>query len=246
MEWIDQAIIIGSRKHGEKASIVQMLTKNHGKHAGLLSGGSTSSKRHLVEPGKYVSAIWRGRLPEHLGRVNIELERSFGAVILGEPKKLAALNSICEIILLVLPERESHNEIFMATLFLLQNMANEQDDIWLALYVRWELGLLGALGFGLQLSTCAVTGQTNNLAYVSPKTGRAVTMDIGLPYKDQLFVLPDFLSNGERNHGNASYKDIVNGAKLTGYFLEKHVFATLNKTLPPMRNRFFDLMNKEI
>ena len=246
MEWTDDAIIIGSRRHGEKSSIIQMLTKNHGKHAGLLAGGSTSSKRHLVEPGNYVSANWRGRLPEHLGRGNLELERSFGAVIFDEPKKLAALNSICEIILLVLPERESHNEIFTATLFLLQNMVNEHDDIWLALYVRWELGLLGALGFGLQLSKCAVTGETSDLAYVSPKTGRAVSMEVGLPYKQQLFVLPNFLSNREHTTSSASSEDIINGVKLTGYFLEKFVFASFNKTLPPMRNRFSDLVNKEI
>jgi DNA repair protein RecO (recombination protein O) len=241
MEWTDEAFVLAARRHGEGAAVVQLLTRDHGRHAGLVHGGGSASKRALVEPGNRVQANWRGRLPEHLGRVTLEVERSYAAALMDDPRRLSALASACAVGEVALPEREPHPAMFHATRALLDSLADTGDDVWPAVYIRWELGLLGELGFGLDLTSCAATGQTDDLVYVSPRTGRAVSRAAGEPYRDKLLALPAFLAPFGGN--GVTPRDIRSGIELTRYFLARHVFDPLNRPLPGARDRLTDLLN---
>ena len=242
MEWTDEAFVLAARRHGEGAAVAQLLTREHGRHAGLVHGGGSSSKRALVEPGNRVQATWRGRLPEHLGRLTIEVERPYAATLMDDPKRLSALAAACAVAEIALPEREPHPAIFLATEALLDSLADATDEVWPAIYIRWELGLLGELGFGLDLSACAATGQTDDLVFVSPRTGRAVSRDAGAPYRDKLLRLPEFLTPAQGAGVSATNTDIRDGVQLTGYFLARHVFDPLNRPLPGPRDRLTDLL----
>ncbi|NKB50102.1 MAG: DNA repair protein RecO [Alphaproteobacteria bacterium] len=242
MEWTDEAFVLAARRHGEGAAVVQLLTREHGRHAGLVHGGGSSSKRAIVEPGNRVQSNWRGRLPEHLGSVTLEVERSYAASLMDDPKRLSALAAACAVAEVALPEREPHPAMFHATQALLDSLADTDDDVWPAVYIRWELGLLGELGFGLDLSTCAATGQSDDLIFVSPRTGRAVSREAGMLYQDKLLVLPGFLAPSEGTEISATADDIRDGVTLTRYFLARHVFDPLNKPLPGARDRLTDLL----
>ena len=242
MEWTDEAFVLAARRHGEGAAVVQLLTRDHGRHAGLVHGGGSASKRGLVEPGNRVQANWRGRLPEHLGRITLEVERSYAATLMDNPRRLSALAAACAIAEIALPEREPHPAMFHATQALLDSLAETDDDVWPAVYVRWELGLLGELGFGLDLSACAATGQSEDLVFVSPRTGRAVSRAAGAPYQDKLLRLPGFLAPAEGAEASATHNDIQDGVNLTRYFLARHVFDPLNRPLPGARDRLTDLL----
>lgn len=238
--------MLAARRHGEGGAVVQLLTKDHGRHAGLVHGGGSASKRALVEPGNRVQASWRGRLPEHLGRLTLEVERPYAAALMDDPKRLSALAAMCAVAETALPEREPHLAMFHATGALLDSLAETAADVWPAIYIRWELGLLGELGFGLDLSACAATGQTDDLIYVSPRTGRAVSREAAAPYENKLLSLPGFLVPGAGaaiGAGiSASDSDIRDGLRLTGYFLARHVFDPLNRGLPGARDRLTDLL----
>lgn len=242
MDWTDEAFVLAARRHGEGAAVVQLLTKDHGRHAGLVHGGGSASKRALVEPGNRVHASWRGRLPEHLGRVTLEVERPYAATLMDDPKRLAALAAMCAVAEIALPEREPHPGLFHATGALLDSLAETAADVWPAIYIRWELGLLSEIGFGLDLSACASTGQTDDLIFVSPRTGRAVSREAGAPYEDKLLRLPGFLAPEAGAGISASDSDICDGLRLTGYFLARHVFDPLNRGLPGARDRLTDLL----
>ena len=243
MEWTDDAFVLTARRHGESAAVVQLLTRSHGRHAGLLHGGASSSKRALVEPGNRVLATWRARLAEHLGRLTLEVERPYAASLMDAPLRLAALAAACAIAEIALPEREPHPAIFAATAALFDAMRDIADDDWLAVYVHWELGLLGELGYGLDLSACAATGQTDELIYVSPRTGRAVSREAGAPYAERMLRLPPFVARtAGRPAGAIAAADLRDGLRLTGHFLARHVFDPLNRPLPAARGRLADLM----
>lgn len=234
--------MLAARRHGEGAAVVQLLTKEHGRHAGLVHGGGSASKRAVVEPGNRVQAAWRGRLPEHLGRLTLEVERPYAANLMDDPKRLAALAAACAVAEVALPEREPHPALFHATEALLDSLTAHGDDVWPAILIRWELGLLGELGFGLDLSTCAATGQTDDLVFVSPRTGRAVSREAGMPYEDKLLRLPGFLAPELGAGISASDSDIRDGLRLTGYFLTRHVFDPLNRPPPAARDRLMDML----
>lgn len=242
MEWTDEGFVLAARRHGEGAAVAQLLTRDHGRHAGLVHGGGSKSKRALVEPGNRVHATWRGRLPEHLGRLTLEVERPYAAALMDNPTRLAALAAACSVAEIALPEREPHPALFLATEALLNSLAENGDDVWPAVYIRWELGLLSELGFGLDLSACAATGQTDNLVFVSPRTGRAVSREAGAPYEDKLLALPAFLAPTEGAGLSVSDGDIRDGLRLTGYFLARHVFDPLNRPPPSARDRLTDLL----
>ena len=242
MEWTDEAFVLAARRHGEGAAVAQLLTRDHGRHAGLVHGGGSSSKRALVEPGNCVQATWRGRLPEHLGRLTLEVERPYAAAMMDDPKRLSALAAACAVAEAALPEREPHPAMFHATGALLDSLAETAADIWPAVYIRWELGLLGELGFGLDLSACASTGQTDDLVFVSPRTGRAVSRAAGAPYEDKLLPMPGFLAPNPSSQNNPSIIDIRDGLRLTGYFLSRHIFDPMNRPLPGARDRLTDLL----
>lgn len=236
MEWSEDGIVLSARKHGESAAIVQLLTRDHGRHAGLVRGGAGRKARGIYQPGNRVAAIWRARLAEHLGNYSCELLASLAAGLLDDPVRLAGLASACALTETVLPEREPHPAVHDGLAALLADLDDAAGDgaaAWAQTYVRWELTLLAELGYGLDLSACAATGRNDELAWVSPKSGRAVSLSAGEPYRDRLLPLPSFLLDG----GEAGPGEIEQGLALTGHFFARHVFAPHGRRLPAARTR---------
>ncbi len=244
MEWADEGIVLSARKHGESAAIVQLLTRDHGRHAGLVHGGGASKGRAMLQPGNRVHAAWRARLAEHLGSYACELLASGSALLLDDPLRLAALAASAALAEAALPEREPHPAIFDGLVALIAALAaSERIAGWGRAQVAWELGLLSELGFGLELSHCAVTGRSHDLAFVSPRTGRAVTEAAAAPYKERLLPLPRFLSRPGEAPADG---DIVAGLALTGHFLERHVFAALHRELPQARLNLMERLSRAL
>jgi DNA repair protein RecO (recombination protein O) len=234
MDWIDEGFVLERRAHGESASILSVLTQHHGRHAGMVHGGQGPKKSGTLQTGTRLKLTWRGRLAEHLGTFEAEMADTSIGYIIGDPGRLAALQSATSLLHLSLPEREPHPELFHAFAALSEALAGQA---WAPAYVFWELGLLRALGFSIDLGACAVTGETGNLAYVSPRSGRAVSVVGAGEYRDRLLPLPPFLHGG-RYEGE---QDLVDGLKLTGYFLERHVTFACNAPLPPARARLLEI-----
>jgi len=229
MEWRDTGFVLMARRYGESGVIVELLTCEHGRHAGLVRGGQSPKLRAVLQPGNEVAAVWRGRLAEHLGTLTCEILRAHSARILDDPDRLAALNAAAALVAAALPEREPHPDVYASVDALLGALDSAAD--WRMRYVEWERDLLAALGFGLDLSRCALTGATTDLAYVSPRTGRVVSRSAGRPYRDKLLVLPDFLWR----NAPADREQIVLGLSLTEHFLVRHVFQPQGRTLPAAR-----------
>lgn len=230
MEWSDHGIVLSARKHGETAAILSLLTAEHGRHAGLVRGGAGRRQRGVLQQGNFVAVTWRARLEEHLGAFTVELLHSVSAQWLDDPGRLAALSAATAIVDFAVPEREPDAAIYSG---LRKLIAALDEDDWLAAYARWEFALLTDLGFGLDLSACAATGATDDLAYVSPKTGRAVSRAAGAVYHDKLLPLPAFLL-GE---GPETVDQVAGALRLTGYFLDRHLFAPHRRQLPDARER---------
>ena len=224
IEWSDDGIVLSARRHGESAAIVSLLTRAHGRHAGIVLGGAGRRARGVYEPGNRVAATWRARLSEHLGHYACELAESRAAALLDDAMRLAALSSAAAILDAALPEREPHERLYDSLDALVARLCDPSTS-WPALYVRFELDLLAELGFGLDLTRCAATGRSDDLTYVSPKTGRAVSSTAGAAYADLLLPLPRFLRGTVQECLSVARVDIVAGLKLTGYFLERHVFG---------------------
>ena len=232
MQWSDAAIVLSAVKHGEGAAIVNLLTREHGRHAGLVRGGAGRRARGVLQPGNQVTATWRARLSEHLGTLVCELDRARAAALMDDASRLAGMRSVCALAEVCLPERAPHRDVFERTISLLDAIA--ASAAWHVGYVRWELSLLADLGFGLDLGACAATGVTEGLAYVSPRTGRAVSAGPARPYRDRLLKLPRFLLDAAAD-GEAA--DIEAGLALTGFFLESRVLAPIRAKLPLARAR---------
>jgi DNA repair protein RecO (recombination protein O) len=238
MEWHDTGFVLAARRHGESAIIVELLTREHGRHAGLVRGGQSLKVRAMLQIGNEVAALWRGRLAEHLGTIACELAQAHSAQILDDPDRLAGLTAAAALTVAALPEREPHPDIFASFGSLVEALDSATD--WSARYVRWELDLLSALGFGLDLACCAVTGEATDLAYVSPRTGRAVSRTAGLPYHDKLLGLPEFLWRAV----SADRNQIALGLTLTGHFLAHHVFLPQGRALPAARTRLAERLGR--
>jgi DNA repair protein RecO (recombination protein O) len=230
MEWRDEGIILSVRRHGETSAIAEILTARHGRCLGLVRGGRSRQQRPVLQAGNMVQAVWRARLEEQLGIYTLEPIQLRAGTIMEEPFRLAGLSVVAELARL-LPEREPHGRIYEALRVVLE--AFEHDDVWPALLVRWELGLLDELGFGLDLTQCAATGAKAGLVYVSPRTGKAVSAVAGDPYKERLFRLPAFLLA----NAAAGHEDVIDGFKLTEYFLLRHVFEPRGVAMPAQRER---------
>ncbi len=237
MQWSDEGIVLSSRAHGETSAIVELLTRSHGRHLGLVRGGRSRRLGPVLQAGNLVTAQWRARLSEHLGSYTVELLEAHAARVLDDRAALEGLNTLTALARL-LPEREPHGPLYEASVMVLTALS--EGDHWSALLVRWELGLLDELGFGLDLKTCAATGEASHLIYVSPRSGRAVSRDAGKPYKDKLLALPGFLMPG--NGAEPASDDIVNGFQLTGYFLDKHVWGPRDIKPPLARARLIALL----
>ncbi len=234
MEWQDEAIVLVRRALGETSTVAELFTRSHGRHLGLARG--SRSLAGILQPGNLVGAVWRARLSEQLGTYKIEPIRARMGALIDDPDALAALRSICALAAASLPEREPHPALFEATSVLIDHLTAVRigDALpWPALLVRWELGLLNELGFGLDLTACAVTGTREGLAFVSPRTGRAVSHEAGAPLAEKLFRLPAFLLGAQANTPDRG--DIREGLRLTGHFIESHLLAPHGKALPAAR-----------
>lgn len=242
--WVDQGIILSLRPHGEGGAVVSVLTENHGRHAGYVHGAKSSSKRGVLEPGTQVSIDWQAKTSDQLGTYKLEQIKSWASFVIDEPHKLSALLSACQLCDQALPERELHQELYHGTLSLFEMLSQ---DIWGEVYVMWEIALLRELGFAIDLSKCAAGGDNDDLIYISPKSGRAVSRDAGDPYKDKLLPLPDFLKkNKQGSNILGTPEDLLTGIRLTGYFLEHWAFAQHSKGIPESRLRFQTQFAKKI
>jgi DNA repair protein RecO (recombination protein O) len=238
MHWSEEGIILAVRRHGETSAIAEVLTRGHGRSLGLVKGGRSRALRPVLQPGNSVMATWRARLEDQLGVFTFELASARAALLMDDPFKLAGLATATGLALL-LAEREPHPRIYDATVLLLDAM--DDDTVWPALLARWELGLLDELGFGLDLKSCAATGSNQALAYVSPRSGRAVSAEAGEPYQGRLLKLPAFLTQAG---GSPSAADAADGLRLTGYFLERHVLGPRGLSAPGSRDILVERLSR--
>jgi DNA repair protein RecO (recombination protein O) len=233
MDWQDEGIVLSTRAYGEDALLLHLLTRTQGRHAGIVRGGQSRRVRNLYEPGNRLSVTWRARLAEQLGNYVCEPSGGAGAaLLLDQPGPLAALASVLALAERALPEREPHGAVYDGLLALIAALGEEH---WGEATVVWELALLRDLGFGLDLSACAATGRNDQLAYVSPKSGRAISLSAGEAWRERLLPLPAFLVGGEGG-GEAAIRE---GLRLTGFFLERDVFGPHHQPLPPARERLY-------
>ena len=239
MEWTDEGIVLGFRKHGESSAILEIMTAERGRHLGMVRGGAGTRLRPILEPGNTVRVTWRARLDEHLGHYNVEGLQIRGASYFASAHALFGLTHICEMVRL-LPERDPHpaiHHLLTETLEELQHAPLAAQRV-----AQFELRLLAELGFGLDLDECAASGVRDDLIYVSPKSGRAVSREAGAPWADKLFKLPGFL----RADTPATNDELRQSYDLTGYFLSRHVMEPRGIALPVARGSFISTVLRTI
>jgi DNA repair protein RecO (recombination protein O) len=234
MEWNDEGVVLGTKRHGEANAILEVMTRDHGRHLGLIRGGAGSRLQPVLQPGNSVHVVWRARLDEHLGTYTAEGLRFRAAEFLAAAHAVYGTTHVAALCRL-LPERDPHPSIFAALDELMDHMG-EANAVAVRM-VRFELDLLAELGFGLDLATCAATGQENDLVYVSPKSGRAVSREAGAPWQDKLLRLPAFL-RAEPSADAPSPDDIADGFALTGFFLAREVLSPRGMEWAEARSRF--------
>ncbi len=238
MEWRDEGLIIGVRKHGETSVIVEAMTRAHGRHLGLVKGGRSRKMQPFLQPGNSAELVWRARLDEHLGTFTVEPTRLRAARLIESAQALHAAGHIGALLRL-LAERDPHPELYDAATLIADHIGDERLP---ALLVRLEVEILRQAGFGLDLSRCAATGATQNLAYVSPRSGRAVSMAAGAPYSGRLLPLPPFLrqdaADADAERQNPPPADVRDGFRLTAFFLIRDVFGPRGLGLPAARSAY--------
>lgn len=242
--WTDQALILSVTKFGDADAIVHLFTPSHGVCRGVVKRGLSPKHRADLQPATLVEATWKARLAEHMGNVVLEGAHGFGARVMHDPLRLAAVGGITSLLACSLAERDPHPELYHATVDFLKHVAAGVEPIvWLAEYVRLEMALLAEAGFGLDLSECAATGAQEDLIYVSPKSGRAVSRMAGAPYHDRMLALPHFLMNEEELPDSVA--EIASGVALTGHFLETRLLPALHRHSPPLRAHFCSLLSRQ-
>ena len=235
IEWQDEAALLATRPFGETSVIVEVFSAAHGRHAGVVRGGTSRKVAPLLQPGAQLSVAWKARLDSHLGSFTVEPIRSRAAAAMGDRLALAGLNAVCSLLVMVLPERESHPAFYDRTIALLDLLG--QSDVWPLAYLRWEQALLDEMGFGLDLSACAVRGVNEELIYVSPKSGRAVSREGAGEWADRMLPLPEVLAG----KGDASNAEIAKALGTTGYFIEHRLIKSLgDRPVPSARARLLD------
>ena len=239
MEWIDEGIVLGARRHGETSIILELMTRTHGRHLGLVRGGSGPRMRGILQPGNAVRATWRARLDEHLGNYLVEAANLRAAGFMDRAHALHGVTHLAAMCRL-LAEREPHVALYDALEAILDRLADSRAVA--PLVARFELDFLAELGFGLDLAACAATGTKDDLIFVSPRSGRAVSRTAGEPYRDKLMRLPVFL----RQEGSPpSPGDLVDAFVLTGFFLDRHAFAPRGLPLPEARAHFVTALTRD-
>jgi DNA repair protein RecO (recombination protein O) len=232
IEWRDEGAVLSVRPHGENAAIIDVFTAAHGRHAGVVRGGAGRRLAPLLQPGAQVDLVWRARLADHLGAYTVEPLRSRTAQAMGDRLALAGLNAVAALLARALPEREPHGPLYARTVRLLDLLG--RGDVWPLAYLRWEMSLLEEMGFGLDLTVCAVTGMAEDLAHVSPRTGRAVSRAAAGAWADRLLPLPPVMLG----QGEATGPEIAAALAVTGHFLARRLFASLSdQPMPPARAR---------
>jgi len=239
MEWDDDAFVLSARVHGETGAIVDLLTAEHGRHAAHVAGGASRRMKPFLQAGARVIVHYRSRLSEQLGSASLEPVGEGPSSLFDDALALMGLTAAAAVAAGALPEREPHPGAFLGLEAFIAALAAVRD--WPAVYVRFEAGLLQDLGFGLDLTRCAATGALDDLIYVSPRTGRAVSASAGEPYKDKLLPLPPFMLGAQAGLGAG---DIDAGLNLTGHFLDQFVFGPLNRPLPPARVWMIDKLRE--
>ncbi|MBL1258475.1 DNA repair protein RecO [Methylocystis sp. Sn-Cys] len=229
MEWQDEGLVIGARKHGETSVILELMTRAHGRHLGVVRGGRSKAMRPVLQPGNLVASTWRARLEDHMGAYAVEPLALRAARYLDRAAALHGVTMLAALLRL-LPERDPHEALFDMAEAIAVRL--DSPNAAAPLMAQFELALLGALGFGLDLERCAVTGTRDDLAYVSPKTGRAVNREAGAPWRDRLLPYPRFL---QEETENAAPEEIADAFRLTGYFLTCDVLAPRGAALPASR-----------
>lgn len=238
MEWRDEGAVIAVRRHGESAAIVELFTAEHGRHAGVVRGGAGRRMAPLMQPGAQLQVTWRARLEDHLGAYTVEPLQS-RAEVLGDRAALAGLNAVCALLHFALPEREAHRDLYRKSMTMLDMLG--RSELWPVAYLRWEMAVLEELGFGLDLASCAVTGALDDLVFVSPKSGRAVSAEGAGEWADRLLPLPPEMLGG----GDGSRENVLAGLRTTGHFLTHWLaYAQGDKPLPEARARLVDRLGR--
>ena len=235
MEWQDQGVLLSVRRHGEGAAIIEVMTAAHGRHAGLVRGGGSRKSAALLQPGNILTLTWRARLEDQLGSYSVELKKSHSASLLSSRLKLFGFNALAAMLSRYVPEREPNPSVYFAVVDLLERI--ESDNFWQHRYCLFELEMLNSLGYGIDLTQCAVTGQHFDLTHVSPKTGRAVSSSVAKGWEDKLLIYPAFFQND--SFVEISAQDFRQSLKLTGHFFEKFV-PIFPPNLPEARVLFLD------
>ncbi|EAR49739.1 DNA repair protein RecO, putative [Oceanicola granulosus HTCC2516] len=239
MQWRDGGVLLARRGHGESGVIAEVFTETRGRHAGLVRGGRSKQLAPVLQPGEQVEVTWTARLEEHLGAYRVEPLRSRAALVMNDRLALAGLNAICGLLAFALPEREPHPALYARSVTLLDLLG--RTDAWPLAYLHWELALLEELGFGLDLSSCAVTGAEDGLAFVSPRTGRAVSAAGAGEWAGRLLPLPPAL----RGQGPGPDAEILEGLRTTGHFLATWLAPALgDRPLPEARARLVALLSR--
>jgi DNA repair protein RecO (recombination protein O) len=235
MQWTDSGVVLGTRRHGETGAVLELMTASHGRHLGMVRGGRGKRYAAMLQPGNSVLATWTARIEEQLGVFSVEAQTHRAAALIDSAAALYAVGYLASLMRL-LPERERQEGLHEALALILDHL--DRPQVAAPLIVRFEMALLSALGFGLDLSACAATGSRDNLAYVSPKTGRAVSREAGSPYHDKLLPLPAFAAGlvGDNMGPDA----LADGFRLTRFFLERHLFEPRGVTMPDQREAFIE------
>ncbi|WP_031231234.1 DNA repair protein RecO [Asticcacaulis sp. YBE204] len=239
MQFEDDAFVLSARPHGETGAVVNVLTREHGRIAAHIAGGASRRMKPYLQPASHVRIAYRARTSEQLGSATIEPLDEGASQVFDDPVALLGVQCACVMTRAVLPEREAFPGAYHGFEALMN--AFQVPAIWPYIYIRFEAGLLEAVGYGLDLTACAVTGERDDLVYVSPKSARAVSRNAGIPYADKLLALPQFLLSSQ---GGLSSDDLKKGFDLTGFFLERHIFHPLDRPLPEIRTRLIDAVRQ--
>ena len=239
-EFHEEAFVLSARSHGDTGVVVDLLTETNGRHAAYVAGGASRKMKPFLQAGARVIADYRARTSDHLGSARLEAVGEGPSALFDDPLALTGLAAAAAVAQGALPEREPHPGAFLAFEALMG--AFIIPEVWPAIFVRFEAGLLEDLGFGLDLSRCAATGTMDDLIYVSPRTGRAVSREAGAPYADKMLALPPFMLGAQAGLGEG---DVGAGLELTGHFLEQFVFHPQNRPIPPARVWMVDKLREQ-